>query len=479
MGFDSLYFLALIPLIVIIHWLLPHKARPYFLLIVSYFIYGVANPYLLFLIFGTSLVSYLAALFIHKSEKTAVKRSWLIVTIIVSVGALFTFKYLNFIRSLIYGGISLFDPSISYNALDIILPVGISFYTFQTLAYVIDVYRGKLPAERNIFHYCLFVSFFPQLVAGPIEKAEDLLPQLKAERHFEGEDFSIGMRYLTMGYLKKLVIADFFGLFVAGVAADMGSASSLAIILSLFAFSIQIYGDFAGYSEIALGLGRLLGIKLTTNFDKPYLSTSFSEFWRRWHITLNRFFLEYVYIPLGGNRKGRFRKCLNTIFIFFLSGLWHGAELRYVIWGLCHGALMVIEDLLPKKERKRWGNILSGVLVFITVSFLWIFFYPDSLSSSISGIVSLFTHWNSLAGTEFFASPLNLSFSLLAIALLVFMNYLPKASFVYVDEEKKEAKALPSLGVVALYGLCFVLIGLSMSYIHSQGGGGSFIYFQF
>ena len=321
------------------------------LLAASYFFYMSWNVWLGFLMFVTCLVAYLCSLLISRTEKKKVKKLGLAIAVVFCLGVLIFFKYINFLLKNLTGVIRLFGGEIDDISLNILLPVGISFYTFQTLSYVIDVYRGDFKAERHFGYFALYVSYFPQLVAGPIERPQTFLPQLKEERKFRKEYFTEGMEFLLIGFFRKCVLADMCGVFVNHVFADLSQANALSVTLAALLFFVQIYCDFAGYSEIAMGSARLMGVRLTKNFDKPLTSTSYTEFFRRWHITLNQWFTQYVYIPLGGNRKGKARKILNTLIVFALCGLWHGANWTFVLWGLVAGVVVSVETLLKKSPK--------------------------------------------------------------------------------------------------------------------------------
>ena len=351
MNFNSLSFLIFLPITVFLYWVLPHRFRWIMLLAASYFFYMSWNVWLGFLMFVTCLVAYLCSLLISRTEKKKVKKLGLAIAVVFCLGVLIFFKYINFLLENLTGVIRLFGGEIDDISLNILLPVGISFYTFQTLSYVIDVYRGDFEAEKHFGYFALFVSFFPQLVAGPIERPGKLLPQLKEERKFRKEYFTEGMEFLLIGFFRKCVIADMCGVFVNHVFADLSQANALSVTLAALLFFVQIYCDFAGYSEIAMGSARLMGMSLSRNFNKPLLSASYTEFFRRWHITLNQWFTQYVYIPLGGNRKGKARKILNTLIVFALCGLWHGANWTFVLWGLVAGVAVSVETLLKKSPK--------------------------------------------------------------------------------------------------------------------------------
>lgn len=405
MSFNSLAFLIFLPVVVLLYYLLPHKCRWLMLLIASYLSYMCWNAWLIVLIMTTTVTAYLCSIGIERGKTQKRKKFCLVVAIVVCLGMLLFFKYINFILESVVGVVRLFGGQISDISLQVILPVGISFYTFQTLSYVIDVYRGEVKAERHFGYFALYVVYFPQLVAGPIERPQTLLPQLHEEHKADMENFKAGAKWLISGFIRKCVIADFCGVIVDGVYANLGSSSGLSILIASLLFLVQIYNDFAGYSEIALGSARLMGVKLSKNFDKPLLSVSYTEFFRRWHITLNQWFTQYVYIPLGGNRKGKVRKVLNTLIVFSLCGLWHGANWTFVLWGLVAGIMVSIESLLTKPIRKfcERKNInldnaiivsIRRVILFVLFSLSCILFRAQSLSEAFIAFSRLFTAWN-------------------------------------------------------------------------------------
>ena len=311
MSFTYVSFVVFLPIVVFLYFLLPKKAKPVLLLLASYFFYAFAEFRLVFLILFTTAFSYMMANLIEKNGSKNIRKFLFIFYIIIALGTLFVFKYLGFAINSIFSIASLLGISMDPFVINIILPVGISFYTFQTISYVADVHLGKRECERNFIIFALFVSYFPQLVAGPIEKSENLIPQFKEDHHFNSIDLRYGLQSLAIGFIKKIVVADFMAIFVNQVYGDVASASGLSLLIATFMFGIQIYCDFSGYSDIAKGVSRIMGIKLMNNFDKPYYSSSLKEFWNRWHISLNDFFTEYIYIPMGGNKKGEFRKYLN------------------------------------------------------------------------------------------------------------------------------------------------------------------------
>ncbi len=349
MNFNSIEFLVYFPLVILGFWLLPHKWRRHWLLAASYLFYLYWNPILITLLLLSTAIDYFCSLGIEKyRENKNIAKIFLLISIFMNLGLLFTFKYADFFgetvnQFCIWLGISYRVPP-----LNLILPVGISFYTFQTMSYTIDVYRGDYHAEKDPVTFALFVTYFPQLVAGPIERPQDLMPQLKKEHHFNWEDTTAGLRLMLCGFFRKCVIADTCGMFANTVFNNIEGSNTLTLILGALFFCLQIYCDFSGYSEIANGAARMMGVRLTKNFNYPWLAVSYTDYFRRWHITLNRWFTQYVYIPLGGSRKGLPRKVLNMFIVFSLSGLWHGANWTYVLWGLHAAVLLTFESYTLK-----------------------------------------------------------------------------------------------------------------------------------
>lgn len=468
MNFTSLIFIPFLAVTLLLYWLIPNKFRWIAILISSYFFYTFLNYWLIFLIIGTTLVSYFGAILIEKYESK--KKLIMVISVILCFASLFLFKYLDFTLNLVTGAFSLIHLNISIEPLNLVLPVGISFYTFQTTAYIIDVYRGKTKAERHIGYYASFVSFFPQLVAGPIEKADKLIPELRKEHHLSFDDFALGLKDVVIGFLKKVVIADFLIIYVNKIYDALAISSGVEIILATFLFGLVIYSDFSGYSQIAKGVAKWMGIDLSENFNRPYLSSSLKEFWNRWHITLNNYFTEYVYIPLGGNQKGRVRKYLNIMIVFFLSGLWHGAALHFVLWGVVSGLLLIIEDLMSPLLEKiplniHLKRIFSIALAYFVINICWIFFRCQSISDVGLVFTRLFTEFGSGFDISFF-NLINTSLIIIAVISLITSYYLPlisKENYLHI----------------AVYFVLITAISIMYIYNLSQGGENEFIYFQF
>ena len=328
MLFNSMAYAIFLPLVFIIYWCIPSKYRWILLLGASYYFYMSWNPKYVVIIAFTTAVSYLCALALEKVSSQPLRKIIVFIALMLCLGVLFIFKYYNFTLKTISHFIS-FEPKY----LDFLLPVGISFYTFQTLSYVIDVYRKEIKAEKHFGIYATFVSFFPQLVAGPIERSGNLLPQIKEKHVFDIEKARYGIWLIVWGVFKKVIVADNLAVFVDQVYGDVYSYSGFSLVLATLFFTFQIYCDFSGYSDIARGSANLFGIELMENFKSPYFSESVKDFWSRWHISLSSWFRDYLYIPMGGNRVGTIRNCFNVLVTFLVSGLWHGASWNFVIWG--------------------------------------------------------------------------------------------------------------------------------------------------
>lgn len=489
MIFNSLEFLIFLPVVFLIYWILPKKIRYIFLLLASYVFYGFWNWKLLGLILTTTLVSFLMAILIRMSKKKGVKILCLITGIVVTLGILIFFKYANFLISSTISIINLF-PGNNVNdfALKLILPVGISFYTFQTLSYVIDVYKDKIEPEKNFFYYALYVSFFPQLVAGPIERPENLLPQLKAQSPINIENIQIGLKYILTGYIKKIVIADMLAVFVNPIFNNLENTNGLLVVIGTALFAVQILCDFAGYSDIAIGVAKLFNIDLMKNFNNPYRATSIKDFWNRWHISLSTWFRDYIYFPLGGSRVNKFRWALNIIVVFLISGLWHGASWTFVIWGLLHAIFQIIGRLTLNIRNKFWTllkvdtnglllSILRMIMTFVLVCFTWIAFRANSISDMALAYRLLFTGWN--FSSAYFINVGNvLDFGwktvLIIVSAIVILNVVDYIKVQYDSSKTGWYIARKAIYIFSIWCVIFCFIYLSIS-----GNSSNFIYFQF
>lgn len=357
--------------------------------------------YIILIIFST-LINYIAGILIYKSETKKKKAAILTINIILNLGLLFAFKYFNFFSDSVRETLNLFSINLNPITLKVLLPIGISFYTFQTLSYAIDIYRGEIKPEKHLGIFAVYVSFFPQLVAGPIERAKNLLPQFFVKQHFDYQRVTDGLKLMLWGFFKKLVIADRLSIVVNAVYNNVGDYTGISLILATFFFAFQIYCDFSGYSDIAIGASQIMGIKLMDNFKRPYFSKSISEFWRRWHVSLSTWFKDYLYIPLGGNRVSILRWYLNLLIVFLVSGLWHGAAWTFVIWGGLHGIYLVC-GIISQNIRKTIINytqldkfpkihqLVKIGITFILVNLAWIFFRANSLLDAVYVLTHLFS----------------------------------------------------------------------------------------
>lgn len=484
MTFNSWEFLIFFPIVALLYFVLPKRAKWIMLLIASYYFYMFYQADLMFLIVTTTVISWGASFIIEKTERIALRRLMLAVTLIVCLGILFFYKYFNFLAGSVVSIINLLGGEASPVVLNLILPVGISFYTFQTLSYVIDVYRGDIKTEKNLFFYALFVSFFPQLVAGPIERPDNLVPQLKQAHGFNRDDFIRGGKYMIVGFFKKIVIADLISAYVNAVYNDVQSATGIGVVIATALFAVQIYCDFSGYTDIATGCARMMGIRLMKNFDHPYTATSIKEFWSRWHISLSSWFKDYLYIPLGGNRCKKWRHLLNIVIVFAVSGLWHGANWTYVVWGLLHGFYQVVGNLTRKKRDaliRRIGfskDSLPVVLVrrlitFVLVGFSWIFFRANNMSEAAVLLTALFTNPGSLQ-TTLGAMGLDLT-AILLCALSIFVLYVIDRLHVYGEEPDGSGMLVRRGAFVYFVWIVFIAWTLLLS----KDMVSTFIYFQF
>lgn len=473
MLFNSLAYAIFLPCVFLLYWLIPNKYRWVLLLVASYYFYMSWNAKYVVLIATTTLVSYCCALIIEKTDRVGSKRIALIVALIISLGILYVFKYFNFSVDIITSIIPL-----DIARLNFLLPVGISFYTFQTLSYVIDVYKGKVKAEKNLGVYATFVSFFPQLVAGPIERTSNLMPQMRSEKRFDYTTATYGVRLILWGLYKKMVIADNLALWVDQVYGDLGSYKGLSLIIAAFFFSVQIYCDFSGYSDIARGSAKLLNINLMENFKSPYFSASIREFWSRWHISLSTWFRDYVYIPLGGNRVSKGRNVINNLITFLVSGLWHGANLTFVLWGGLHGTAQVCENLAGVKKKEKHDPIwfIRVLVVFIFVTIAWIFFRASSIRDAIYVIGNAFSGIGSVKA-YIVSGAHALGIGKVAALKTIILYLLPLMIYDYISLKTDICDWIGkrSAGIRYAY-ICIVAIAiLTFGYV----GQSTFVYFQF
>lgn len=499
MLFNSIEFMIFFPLVCLGYYLIPHRFRYLFLLVCSYFFYMCWNPRYALLMLTSTVVTWLSGLLIQSAEKNPdpnqqVRRKKLYVALsfVINLSILFFFKYYNFTASSVSRLFSILGMSIDPPAFDVLLPVGISFYTFQALSYTMDVYRHEIYAERNFFKYALFVSFFPQLVAGPIERSKNLLIQINEKHSFNWGRIKDGLLLMLYGYFQKVVLAEYLAKVVDHVYNDWQLCSGFQLMIATICFAFQIYCDFGSYSNIAIGAAKVMGFRLMENFNTPYFSQTVSEFWRRWHISLSTWFRDYLYIPLGGNRKGRLRKEINLMVVFLVSGLWHGASWHFVAWGGLNGIFQIIgERLKPLKKRINQichidstvdsHKLLRMVITFILIDFTWVFFRAPSLKEGlkivlmilgIKGSMPWFTYGNNLAAFDL--TPATLNVLLISLAILAVADFCKYRGIVIREWILREGLWLRWL--IIYTGLLFILI----FGVYGPGFDASqFIYFQF
>jgi D-alanyl-lipoteichoic acid acyltransferase DltB (MBOAT superfamily) len=439
------------------------------MLVASYYFYMSWNYNYLLLILFTTFVSYFAAIQIENTANKSIQKRYLYGSILSSLSVLFFFKYYNFFSVSLNS--NLLSKSSQLPLMEWLLPVGISFYTFETLSYTIDVYHHKLRAERNIGIYALFIAFFPKLVAGPIERSENLLPQFRKVQLFKAANFIQGSKYIILGFFMKLVIADRLSLYVDSVYNNVNSHHGLTMWLATFCFSFQILCDFAGYSTIAKGIAKWFDFDLMLNFNRPYMALSLTDFWKRWHISLSSWFRDYVYIPLGGNKVGVSRRYLNLLITFVISGLWHGANWTFLVWGGLHGLYLIIENVLKNNKNKSLLvkhlslRILKRMFIFTAVTFAWIFFRANSVSDAIIVLTKAIQ-----IDSNVFLDAETLFYGFIAITILVILDIFAerKGNNNFLQNEKT------SFGIITL----FVVLVLAIFYM-GVFDGGQFIYFQF
>ncbi|MDC3299452.1 MBOAT family protein, partial [Flavobacteriaceae bacterium] len=475
---NSLDFAIFLPIVFIVYWFITNKnlnLQNFIIVLASYVFYGWWDWRFLSLIIFSTIIDYSIGIRLSKEENQLKRKILLWTSIGVNLGFLGFFKYYNFFLENFISAFSFFGMEINANSLNIILPVGISFYTFQTLSYTIDVYKKKLEPTKDIIAFSAFVSFFPQLVAGPIERATNLLPQFYRRRSFNAENAIRGVKQIIWGLFKKIVVADSCAQYANDIFNNYLEYNSLTLILGAIYFSFQIYCDFSGYSDIAIGTSKLFGFNLMKNFAFPYFSRDISEFWRRWHISLSTWFRDYLYIPLGGSHGATSMKIRNTIIIFVVSGFWHGANWTFIVWGALN-AIYFLPLLLTNKNRTHTSSIiaadtlfpnlkelLSVSLTFTLTLFAWIFFRANSISQALKFIKGIFT-------SNFKIERINLerfSFEIIPLILiLIIIEWIFRKKDFPFDSNKKSF-----LGMTFL----IILIIVFGSYSEMQ----SFIYFQF
>ena len=478
MLFNSIDFAIFLPIFFLLYWFVTNKnlrLQNTLLLVASYFFYACWDWRFLFLLMFSTLLDYFTGLKMQDAENQKGKRFWFWLSVIVNLSFLGVFKYYNFFAESFAEAISHFGLQVNTWTLSVILPVGISFYTFHGLSYVIDIYKDRIRAERNFVDYAVFVSFFPLLVAGPIERATHLLPQIKKKRTFDYAKAVDGLRQILWGLFKKIVIADNCAEFANKIFNNSTDLSGSTLALGAIFFTFQIYGDFSGYSDIALGTARLFGIDLLRNFAFPYFSRDIAEFWRRWHISLSSWFKDYLYIPLGGSKGGDWMRIRNTFIIFIVSGFWHGANWTFIIWGALN-ALFIMPSIIMKTNRNNLETVAQGkllptvkeffqmVITFGLAVFAWVFFRAENLEHSLQYISGIFSK-------SLFTIP---TIKPLYLTLLIFL-------FMVIEWlGREEQYAIAKLGLKwkapLRYAMYYTIV---IAILWFAGKDQQFIYFQF
>lgn len=480
MLFNSIQFLIFFPVVTLIYFLLPHKFRWVHLLLASCIFYAAFIPVYILILLLTIIIDYCAGIFIENSKSKTRRKHFLIASIITNIGVLAIFKYYNFFIdnfNTLFHSLNITTHTIPL--LDIILPIGLSFHTFQAMSYTIEVYRGTQKAERHFGIYSLYVMFYPQLVAGPIERPQNLLHQFREEHKFNIENFLTGSRLMLWGLFKKIVIADRLALYVNSVYNFPSNFHYLNLIIATLFFTIQIYCDFSGYSDIAIGAARTMGFKLMTNFNRPYFSKNIQEFWKRWHISLSTWFKDYLYIALGGNKVPKYRVYINVAIVFLVSGFWHGANWTYIVWGALHTVYILTymyfnNNFKYKSKPSFLKSVFQIIFTFIIVSFAWIFFRANNMEDAFTIIGNIFHLSNihpyqsvvvNLSNSSEFGM-ISTLISLVMIAIMFIIEYRYKPLF-------EELNPTP-LADVFFCTFCIIAIVLFGVFYNN-----SFIYFQF
>lgn len=480
MLFNSIEFAFFLPMVFAGYWILKNalRAQNTWVLFASYVFYGWWDWRFLGLILASSLIDYFVALGLDQISEKKKRKSLLAVSVIFNLGLLGIFKYYNFFAEALVDGFTLFGKELELKTLNIILPVGISFYTFQTMSYTIDVYRNTMKPTKNLMAFMAYVSFFPQLVAGPIERASHLLPQFYKQRYFDYQAAVSGSRMILWGLFKKMVIADNCGNYANMLFENTGDYTGISLFAGAVFFAFQIYGDFSGYSDIAIGTAKLFGFDLMQNFNYPYFATSISEFWRKWHISLSSWFRDYLYVPLGGNRKGKLITLRNVMIVFLVSGFWHGANWTFIIWGAFHG-LLFIPSVVNKwkandiRAKSNFRTVIHWVVTFSLVGMGWVIFRADNLGH-------MYQYFNRMINGMFSLQGLIQLYDILIFEGGWFFALLTGIFFFFEFKGKKCSSPLELIGNwrsrTLRWGVYYIIIILL---VYCGGVKQDFIYFQF
>lgn len=489
MLFNSIDFLIFFPVVAILFFIMPKKLRCVWLLIASYYFYMGWNPKYAALIALSTIITYASGLWIEKTESKRGRQAVVAASLVSNLAILAVFKYANFALQSLSGVMSRLGIGTIDKRLDLLLPVGISFYTFQALSYTIDVYRGDIKAEKNLVRYALFVSFFPQLVAGPIERSGNLLSQIQKigeARLWDFERVRDGLLLMFFGLFQKLVIADRASILVNQVYNNYSAYGFLELAVASVLFAFQIYCDFGGYTNIARGAAQVMGFSLMQNFRQPYLATSIKDFWRRWHISLTSWFTDYLYIPLGGNRKGTARKYVNILIVFGVSGLWHGASWHFVAWGLLHAAYQIAGDLKARLAKKLAsertacpsdtfsGKLRKGLATFILTDIAWVFFAAENMNHAFQIFSRMTATFQAKGIYDLGLDRGNwaaLCFALLILLIVDVIHENGRSVFALVNRQGLWFRWILYLGLI-WFTILFGIYGIDYD-------TGQFIYFQF
>lgn len=481
MSFDSSIFILFMVIVFIIYWSINSKYRWILLLLASYYFYMSWDIKGISLIIFTTILSYTSARLMERTNKKKERKLILFLTLVIILGILFFFKYFNFFSNTTRKIFMLFSIKLHPMTLKLFLPIGISFYTFQTIAYLVDVYRETIKSEKHLGKYAVFISFFPQIVSGPIGRANSLLPQINSEHIFNYEKVTYGLKQIAWGVFKKFAIANTLSIYVDKIFNDVHNYKGFSLIIVSLFFTLQIYCDFSGYSDIAIGLAKLLDIDLITNFKSPYFSSSIKEFWSRWHISLSTWLRDYVYIPLGGNRCSKLKNKMNLIITFLVSGLWHGANWTFIFWGGIHGIAQVIENLFSKgkkhiNESKNIKWFMKVILVILFCNLAWIFFRANSISDA------KYIFANMLKGIEnptayIINGQLDLQLNKIQF-LILFISILLLGIFDFISLKKDVISLVSNMSLIIRWTIYLLLIIITIVLIPVSVNSG-FIYAQF
>ena len=475
MTFTSIEYMFFLPIAFLFYWLLCCKSKVLqngWIVLANLVFYGWWDWRFLGLLLTTAFSTYLGAIWMNRRNEDVRKRKMILIGILaLNLSVLFFFKYYNFFVESLTDAFSLFGKKMPLSTLKIILPVGISFYTFTALSYSIDVYWRKVEATKDVLAYLAYVMFFPSILSGPISRAQKQLPQYFEKRTFNYDKIVTGCKYILLGGMMKLCLADRLGIYVDAVYGNILQHNGTTLLLASICYAIQIYADFAGYSLMAIGSGKLFGIDLPINFVRPYFAKTVTEFWRRWHISLTTWFRDYIYFPLGGNRVSKPRWMFNTMVVFVVSGLWHGAAYTFLIWGALHGACMIAERLIYGSRIKQlstkltFSNMARMAFTFVIVSFAWIFFRAPNMNDAVTIISKILTDWGTL-----YVETKTLVYALLFMIIVFVMDF--------VDEYYPERFKLLNSKYMCIRWVTYVIL-VMMILLFGVLDSGTFIYFQF